>query len=263
MLTDNKEYLTVIVSLVLILTLIMTSSASLFKKIDAVETVYMGNDLSSQFQHSQLNSTSQPYYFEKIQLSSNPITVKYLLHNSISKSHIFFSDALNLLKGENPILRAILISTFKEFPHSALFWECPPISHLTITSTNFQFVLIHAEALESITADPEAFSNKFQQNNNMILKFHNLGGDALLLVPRPLETVDSSAYAHLAKFIKLAPSSQIDSILIEVANSIIEQVFHDKTKKLWTSTSGLGVSWLHIRLDSYPKYYNWLEYKNA
>ena len=26
-------------------------------------------------------------------------------------------------------------------------------------------------------------------------------------------------------------------------------------QKLWVSTSGLGVFWLHLRLDSYPKYY--------
>ena len=32
---------------------------------------------------------------------------------------------------------------------------------------------------------------------------------------------------------------------------------------LWVSTSGLGVYWLHVRLDSYPKYYQHAPYKNA
>lgn len=30
---------------------------------------------------------------------------------------------------------------------------------------------------------------------------------------------------------------------------------------LWVSTSGLGVSWLHVRLDSRPKYYTYAPYK--
>jgi hypothetical protein len=32
-------------------------------------------------------------------------------------------------------------------------------------------------------------------------------------------------------------------------------------ERRWLSTSGLGVSWLHMRLDSTPKYYNWQPYK--
>jgi hypothetical protein len=30
---------------------------------------------------------------------------------------------------------------------------------------------------------------------------------------------------------------------------------------MWVSTSGLGVYWLYIRLDSFPKYYNFQPYK--
>lgn len=32
---------------------------------------------------------------------------------------------------------------------------------------------------------------------------------------------------------------------------------------LWCSTSGLGVYWLHIRLDQYPKYYTYRPYKQV
>lgn len=30
----------------------------------------------------------------------------------------------------------------------------------------------------------------------------------------------------------------------------------------WLSTSGLGVSYLHVRIDSRPKYYSFDEYRN-
>ena len=35
-----------------------------------------------------------------------------------------------------------------------------------------------------------------------------------------------------------------------------------RQKKVWMSTSGLGVYWLHVRLDSRPKYYQFAEFAN-
>ncbi len=32
---------------------------------------------------------------------------------------------------------------------------------------------------------------------------------------------------------------------------------------LWLSTAGGGVAWLHVRLDSRPKYYGYSPYKTA
>jgi hypothetical protein len=31
-------------------------------------------------------------------------------------------------------------------------------------------------------------------------------------------------------------------------------------RRFWISTSGLGVPWVHVRLDSYPKYYQYRPY---
>jgi hypothetical protein len=33
-------------------------------------------------------------------------------------------------------------------------------------------------------------------------------------------------------------------------------------KPIWLSTAGMGVAWLHVRLDSRPKYYGFDEYKD-
>jgi len=32
-------------------------------------------------------------------------------------------------------------------------------------------------------------------------------------------------------------------------------------RPLWISTAGMGVNWLHVRLDSRPKYYRHAPYK--
>ncbi|MET0247228.1 MAG: hypothetical protein ABW182_10815 [Sphingomonas sp.] len=34
-------------------------------------------------------------------------------------------------------------------------------------------------------------------------------------------------------------------------------------EKLWVSTSGLGVSWLHARIDDRPKYYSYAPYRSG
>jgi hypothetical protein len=34
-------------------------------------------------------------------------------------------------------------------------------------------------------------------------------------------------------------------------------------RPLWLSTSGLGVAWLHVRLDSRPKYYSYAPYRRS
>jgi hypothetical protein len=52
--------------------------------------------------------------------------------------------------------------------------------------------------------------------------------------------------------VRQAAQSQIENLWRETGRAMRENL---SERKLWLSTSGLGVSWLHIRLDSYPKYY--------
>lgn len=68
----------------------------------------------------------------------------------------------------------------------------------------------------------------------------------------PYPEHENSAYAHLAKFVRNAPDRQTHEIWRVVAEALEG---HIGTAPVWLSTAGLGVYWLHIRLDSRPKYY--------
>ena len=69
-------------------------------------------------------------------------------------------------------------------------------------------------------------------------------------------------YAHLASFIRNSPNSQANLLWQKVAEEInLKLNTPDFFQKMWISTSGLGVAWLHVRLDSVPKYYNWEPYQ--
>jgi hypothetical protein len=89
-----------------------------------------------------------------------------------------------------------------------------------------------------------------------VIAFENLGRDAQLIVPYPILT--QNVYAHFASFIRGAPENQKHDLFMVLANSLKSRIHQKPT---WVSTSGLGVYWLHIRLDTSPKYYSYQPYR--
>ena len=69
-----------------------------------------------------------------------------------------------------------------------------------------------------------------------------------------------SAYGHLAAFVREAPQAQRHTLWQVVGAALDERI---GVRPTWLSTSGLGVSWLHVRLDSRPKYYQYEPYRVA
>lgn len=134
--------------------------------------------------------------------------------------------------------------------YEAFFWEHPPLGDANIDS-GVEFVLLDSPALARLSPNPEPFRSHFERDREgEIVSFRSLGGDAVLLAPRPSGSPE--ACVHLAAFVRQAAQSQIESLWRETGRAMRENL---SERKLWLSTSGLGVSWLHIRLDSYPKYY--------
>lgn len=94
--------------------------------------------------------------------------------------------------------------------------------------------------------------------HNGIVLFENLGKDALLAVPAPLTA--SSSYDHLATFIRSAPEPQKHALFRRLGRTL-QSVVSDSP--IWVSTAGAGVAWLHVRLDTRPKYYAYTSYREA
>lgn len=115
--------------------------------------------------------------------------------------------------------------------------------------------LIDSEYLAGVNPDAQTFQQFFNAGCDVV-SFPNLGGDAQLVAPCPVE--DHSVYTHIGNFVRHAPESQILSFWNEIG---IEMQNRVSDEPVWLSTSGLGVSWLHVRLDSVPKYYQTEEYK--
>ncbi|WKN33760.1 hypothetical protein PZB74_10530 [Porifericola rhodea] len=176
---------------------------------------------------------------------------QYILKNG--EATLKLKDFIRLLQ-ESQIFRAYFNQLLADSPFDAFFWECRPFS-LKSLSAPFEFVLIRNRKLSLTEASPDAFSRYFSEAKRVV-GFSNLSGDAYLLVPKPEGSLNQ--YTHLATFVrKGAPEQQ--QALWEALGIWLNQ--HVSQAPVWLSTSGLGVHWLHIRLDSYAKYYQYEPYR--
>jgi len=139
---------------------------------------------------------------------------------------------------------------------SAFRFEAPVLCSATINEP-FEFVLIDAPGLRRHTTDAQTFAQYFT-SEQLVIQFKSLGADATLIVPSPLTSSgsDQNCYKHLASFVRGAPTGQIDALWEMVGTAL-----QNNSGTLWFNTEGSGVAWLHIRLDTRPKYYGYTPYK--
>ncbi|MFT4541581.1 MAG: hypothetical protein ACI841_002102 [Planctomycetota bacterium] len=161
-----------------------------------------------------------------------------------------FGAAIELMRVE-PVFRARLIAALAGSDYPAFLWECPPITNATLERI-FEFVVIDSPALAQASPEPDVFADCFQAGSDTdeVASFPSLGGDALLVVPARRAGI--SSYTSLASFVRSAHTSQVDHLWRVVGDQMAARLCARPT---WLSTSGLGVSWLHVRLDWQPKYY--------
>ena len=158
----------------------------------------------------------------------------------------------------DPSFRRFFVSLLVDAPFPAYFWETPPVTNATINQ-EFEFVLVDSQHLAGVRTDQQAFADHFAsaQPGASVIEFSNLGSDATLVVPCPRGKL--SAYSQLSTFVRQAPDDQQHQLWTLVGATLERQL---GTQPVWTSTSGLGIYWLHIRLDSAPKYYTHEPYRN-
>ena len=144
-------------------------------------------------------------------------------------------------------------SAIAKCPFPAVFFELPPITQDRLQQP-FEFVLVESTSLVNIKVSPSAFVKHLSQDAKVVT-FPNLGGDARLIVPCP---VGMAKYGHLKAFLRTASLVQVIAFWEKVAEEYQAAICE---APIWLSTAGLGVSWLHLRIDSRPKYYRYQPYK--
>ncbi|SMO94094.1 DUF6940 family protein [Gracilimonas mengyeensis] len=162
-------------------------------------------------------------------------------------------QCLKLLKGK-PAFVEWYNGFLADCPFEAFFWENKPMTQHNLTE-DYECNLVESDLLARVSPDTQTFRSHFRENKNAV-SFTNLGGDAQLVAPCPVSA--HSDYTQIGNFVRKAPEEQILEFW-QLVGKEMEAHISDNPK--WLSTSGLGVYWLHVRIDSTPKYYQTKEYK--
>ncbi len=160
---------------------------------------------------------------------------------------------------DDAAFRSYFSAILKDAPFEAYFWETPALTSSKLERP-FEFVLVKSTNLAGLSPDTRSFAQFFRSNSvkNDIVTFPNLGKNAMLVVPCPISSL--GIYPHLATFIRGAETEQAHAFWQAVGAAMKNRI---STKPVWLSTSGLGVHWLHVRLDDRPKYYQYPPYRRA
>ena len=188
-----------------------------------------------------------------IKQNLNPDIEKYSVSN-LNKP-ISYQDFLNLtLKDIN--FRNQFLSTLEKSSFEAFRFETPAIN-INSLNQEFEFVLINCPGLIG-TPDKDSFSEFFTDDKGGIVNFQNLGKNAQLIVPCPITSLD--VYTHIASFCRKAPVAQKHNLFKAAATFLKGNI---SEKPTWFSTAGMGISWLHLRIEKRPKYYHYKPYKQT
>ena len=156
----------------------------------------------------------------------------------------------------NESFREFFCSPFTDASFDWYVWEMPPLIRGNLDSP-FECVLVQIPPRPR-RPDRRSFSSYFapEGDDHGVVTFENLGRDALLVVPSPINPEDE--YIELAHFLAEASEEQVHALWRVLGQSILKRL---SDRPLWVSVAGGGVAWLHVRLDSFPKYYRHTAYR--
>jgi hypothetical protein len=148
----------------------------------------------------------------------------------------------------------------------AYFWECIPVSNTT--EKVFEFSVTKSHALKESSQNFGKFKGILEiafKNFQAVASFPNPSQDTVLVIPalEKDERNEIKDFKNISEFTKNASFTLQNTFWSSVARDIIDELGKDSKseKTVWVSTHGLGVSYLHVRIANWPKYYSCEEYK--
>ena len=126
--------------------------------------------------------------------------------------------------------------------------EFPPLSAETLGAA-FSAVMLPSPSLDR-RPDFSAFAGPAAAAGGRVAAFPNLGGDALLVVPKPERP--GSNFCHVQRFYTEASPGLRAEFTRVLAERVLDRCGRET---VWLNAAGAGVPWFHMRLDRGPKYY--------
>jgi hypothetical protein len=149
--------------------------------------------------------------------------------------------------------RSFLTDLIVNAPWPVLRFETPAVTRERAAQP-LEFALL-GDPILAQRADPSAFAEHFSDAALPVAAFANLGGDGYMIAPTPPSR--HADFAHLAAFLRASDSGQQHALWQCVGEAMLLRL---NDQPLWLSTAGGGVPWLHVRIDTRPKYYAFRPY---
>ena len=115
---------------------------------------------------------------------------------------------------------------------------------------------IESDKLNNLKEDYSPYQKHINKSKNKyVTSFPNLSGDTMLVIPMPKK---NKPYTTMKEFIDNASPYQQKVFWKKVATEVIKWLRNNDI--VYISTHGLGVSYFHLRIEKYPKYYQTKEF---
>jgi len=191
----------------------------------------------------------------KIEITNkNEHWVKFRLKKE--EQYLSFKNVFELWANDSEFVEFYKTELIK-LNYQAFCWEHPALKK-EFLEKKYECILQRSKPLEHLPINENVFKNYIYEKEQ-VADFMNLGKNARLVIPT--KKIDKEIYNHMGKFIRLADAEQVNEVFKSIGKIIFEEI---ETKKLiWLNTAGLGIIWLHIRMDTKPKYYKTKSYKDS
>ena len=147
-------------------------------------------------------------------------------------------------------------------PYTAFYWETPPLTKALAPRVPFSFVTVRATTLTN-REDSGPFATHLAGCTKGARDFANLGGDAVLVAPCGRGSAKAPAFAHLGAFVRSAREEEQAAFWQRVGIALNRTLAARGASPTWVSTEGSGVAWVHLRLDTSPKYFHYDGFRKA
>ena len=190
----------------------------------------------------------------------------------MSKEHITFHTKTNfrtfLTKlSTSATIRKQFIQSIVSTGYDNCYLEFPPITQDLLDSSKVaEYTVLESSKFKD--ADWTVFNDKLKKNHSKnhsndqkseAIYFPNISGDTILVVPVPTTDPEIDKYSSdLMTFLKHGHKRQQHCLISLFAKTALQLI--DTCKKIYISTHGHGVAWLHVRLSNTPKYYTYKKY---
>lgn len=158
---------------------------------------------------------------------------------------------------DNVVFREFYWATLLKHGENGCFWEHPKLNKSTVDQP-YECVITQTDAFSKRTANFRPFARAVSPGKRISI-FPNLSGEALLVVPNQSDEISFNG-RDLISFHQTAPIDLVHDLWKNIGRETAKAIAADAPFQ-YLSTHGLGVLWLHIRLEQSPKYYHHRPYK--